>query len=65
MENENNFSSYNNIKRLSDEEIVKVWEEYLKDRSNKQLRDTLIVQYIYFFHMKYLDNQTCINNTYI
>ena len=47
MENENNFSSYNNIKRLSDEEIVKVWEEYLKDRSNKQLRDTLIVQYIY------------------
>ena len=23
MENENNFSSYNNIKRLSDEEIVK------------------------------------------
>ena len=43
MENENNFSSYNNIKRLSDEEIVKVWEEYLKDRSNKQLRDTLIV----------------------
>ncbi|MCM1265574.1 MAG: FliA/WhiG family RNA polymerase sigma factor [Candidatus Gastranaerophilales bacterium] len=47
MENENNFSSYNNIKRLSDEEIVKVWEEYLEDRSNKRLRDILIVQYIY------------------
>ena len=47
MENENNFSSYNNIKRLSDEEIVKVWEEYLQDRSNKKLRDILIVQYIY------------------
>ena len=47
MENENSFSSYNNIKRLSDEEIVKVWEEYLNDRSNKELRDILIVQYIY------------------
>ena len=47
MENENSFSSYNSIKRLSDEEIVKVWEAYLKDHSNKQLRDTLIVQYIY------------------
>ena len=47
MEIDNNFSSYNNIKRLSDEEIVKVWEEYLNDRSNKKLRDILIVQYIY------------------
>jgi RNA polymerase sigma factor for flagellar operon FliA len=47
MENENNFSSYNNIKRLSDEEIVKVWEEYLEDHSKKELRDILIVQYIY------------------
>lgn len=47
MENENNFSSYNNIKRLSDEEIEKVWHDYLADKSNKQLRDILIVQYIY------------------
>ena len=47
MENENNFSSYNNITRLSNEELEKVWESYLADRSNKQLRDTLIVQYIY------------------
>lgn len=47
MENENSFSSYNNIKRLSNEELEKVWESYLADRSNKQLRDTLIVQYIY------------------
>lgn len=47
MENENNFSSYNNIKRLSDDEIVKVWEAYLNDHDNKELRDTLIVQYIY------------------
>lgn len=47
MENENNFTSYNNIKRLSDEEIEKVWHDYLQDKSNKQLRDILIVQYIY------------------
>ena len=47
MENENNFSSYNNIKRLSDEEIEKVWNEYLADKTNKKLRDILIVQYIY------------------
>ena len=47
MENENNFSSYNNIKRLSDEEIEKVWHDYLADKTNKKLRDILIVQYIY------------------
>ena len=47
MEQTNNFSSYNNIKRLSDMELVKVWEEYIADRSNKKLRDILIVQYIY------------------
>ena len=47
MENENSFSSYNNIKRLSDDEIVKIWEAYLADHDNKELRDKLIVQYIY------------------
>ena len=47
MEQTNNFSSYNNIKRLSDEELVNVWEQYFADRSNKKLRDILIVQYIY------------------
>ena len=47
LENDNSFSSYNNIKRLSDEEIEKVWEEYLNDHDNKELRDILIVQYIY------------------
>ena len=47
MEQSNSFSSYNNIKRLSDEELVKIWEEYFADKSNKKLRDTLIVQYIY------------------
>ena len=41
------FTSYNNIKRLSEDELVALWEEYLKDKTNKAARDTLIVQYIY------------------
>ena len=41
------FTSYNNIKRLSEDELVALWGEYLKDKSNKTARDTLIVQYIY------------------
>ena len=41
------FTSYNNIKRLSEDDLSALWTNYLKDKSNKQLRDTLIVQYIY------------------
>ena len=41
------FTSYNNIKRLSEYELTALWEEYLKDKTNKAARDTLIVQYIY------------------
>ena len=41
------FTSYNNIKRLSQDELTALWEEYLKDKTNKAARDTLIVQYIY------------------
>lgn len=41
------FTSYNNIKRLSEDELTVLWEEYLKDKTNKAARDTLIVQYIY------------------
>ena len=39
--------SYKKIQRLSDEELIKLWEEYFEDRNNKQVRDKLIVQYIY------------------
>ena len=39
--------SYKKINRLSDEELNSLWEEYLKDKSNKVVRDKLIVQYIY------------------
>lgn len=41
------FSSYNSIKRMSEEELVSLWQEYFNDKSNKTVRDTLIVQYIY------------------
>lgn len=41
------FTSYNSIKRLSEEELAALWQEYLKDKTNKTIRDTLIVQYIY------------------
>lgn len=41
------FTSYNNIKRLSEEELTVLWESYFKDKNNKQIRDALIVQYIY------------------
>lgn len=41
------FTSYSNIKRLSEEELTELWHNYFDDKSNKQIRDTLIVQYIY------------------
>ena len=41
------YNSYNNIKRLSDSELEALWQNYLKDRTNKKLRDEIIVQYIY------------------
>ncbi len=47
MEQSFDFSSYNSIKRLSEDELAKVWEKYLADKSDKVSRDTLIVQYIY------------------
>ncbi len=40
-------NAYKNIKRLSDEELIKLWELYLADKSNKKYRDMLILQYIY------------------
>jgi RNA polymerase sigma factor for flagellar operon FliA len=47
MEQSFDFSSYNNIKRLSENELSSLWEKYLSNRSDKHTRDTLIVQYIY------------------
>lgn len=47
MSEEQEYSTYNKIKRLSDEELESLWSQYLDDKSNKTLRDKLIVQYIY------------------
>ena len=47
MEEEFDFSSYNKIKRVSNEELAELWNAYFADKSNKQLRDALILQYIY------------------
>ncbi len=47
MSQDFDFTSYNSIKRMSEDELVRLWEQYLNDKSNKQVRDTLIVQYIY------------------
>ena len=47
MSQDFDFTSYNNIKRMSEEELVSLWETYLNDKTNKAVRDTLIVQYIY------------------
>ena len=33
-------NSYNNIKRLADEELEALWKEYFQNRSNKKVRDT-------------------------
>ena len=41
------FTAYNNIKRMSEDELIELWNCYFNDKSNKEVRDTLIVQYIY------------------
>ena len=47
MEQSFDFSSYNNIKHLTEDELTALWEKDLADKSDKTARDTLIVQYIY------------------
>ena len=47
MVSETDQNTYSHIKRLSDEELAALWTKYFADRSNKALRDQLIVQYIY------------------
>ncbi len=47
MDQSFDFTSYNNIKRLTEEELTALWEEYFRDKTQKPVRDKLIVQYIY------------------
>ncbi len=39
--------SQKKLRKLSEEELAKLWDEYFQDRTNKKIKDTLIVQYIY------------------
>ncbi len=47
MSDDVTYNSYNNIKRLSDSELEVLWQNYLQDKTNKKLRDEIIIQYIY------------------
>lgn len=47
MEQELDFSTYNKIKRASNEELAELWNAYFNDHNNKELRDKIILQYIY------------------
>lgn len=47
MHHDLEYNSYNKIKRLADGELESLWSEFLKDKTNKKVRDELIVQYIY------------------
>jgi len=47
MHQDQEYNSYNKIKRLTDGELEALWTEFFNDKSNKKVRDTLIVQYIY------------------
>ena len=40
-------TSYNKIKRVTNEELAEMWAQYFDDHNNKELRDALILQYIY------------------
>ncbi len=59
MGEQTEYNIYGNIKRVSDEELETLWGTYLKDKSNKKIRDELIVQYIYL--TRYVINRIQIN----
>ena len=39
--------SQKKMKKLSEDELSSLWQQYITDRSNKKIKDILIVQYIY------------------
>src|SRR5574344_234751 len=41
------FSSYSKIKRLADSDLEALWQQYFQNKTEKKVRDALIVQYIY------------------
>lgn len=48
-----------NSKKLSEEKLKEMWVEFVKDRTNKPLRDKLIVQYMYL--IKYVVGRLRVN----
>ena len=44
---EQDTSSYNKIRRATNEELTEMWTRYFADHENKELRYALILQYIY------------------
>src|SRR5574344_2232434 len=40
-------NSYSKIKRLTDNELEALWKNYFQNKTDKKVRDALIVQYIY------------------
>lgn len=52
-------NSFKKIVRLSDEELNELWNIYLNDKTNKAVRDKLIVQYIYL--TKYIIGRIKVN----
>ena len=51
--------SYKKIQRLPDDELENLWEIYLKDKSLKEVRDKLILQYVYL--AKYVVGRVKVN----
>lgn len=47
MDKTTDLDLYKKIERMSDEKINELWQKYFKDRNDKEVRDKLIVQYIY------------------
>ena len=51
-----NFNIFNNRqKKLLDADVKKIWFQYEEDRANKELKDKLIIQYIYL--VKYVSGR--------
>ena len=51
--------SYKKIQRLPDDELEQLWDIYLKDKSLKEVRDKLILQYVYL--AKYVVGRVKVN----
>jgi len=47
MSQELGSNSYSNAKKLNEEELKELWNNFILDKSNKELRNRLIIQYLY------------------